>query len=147
MALLGLLLAYILIKQILGPIRQLALSTAPPDPGARVPDEVTALSSRVHSLIEDVDQAQIELERSQEEMAELEAEVQRTIGPGYRLYGPYSRDHWPWGCRSICNTLSPTGYKTIGLMCLAWTFDRPPACLPVCTHAHAPCTPGHVHTG
>jgi signal transduction histidine kinase len=67
-ALLGVLLAYILLKQILGPIRQLALSTAPPEPGARVPDEVTALSSRVHSLIENVDQAQIELERSQEHL-------------------------------------------------------------------------------
>jgi signal transduction histidine kinase len=67
-ALLGVLLAYILLKQILGPIRQLALSSAPPEPGARVPDEVTALSSRVHSLIENVDQAQTELERSQEHL-------------------------------------------------------------------------------
>ncbi|MFZ5447176.1 MAG: ATP-binding protein [Thermodesulfobacteriota bacterium] len=67
-ALLGVLLAYILIKQILGPIRQLALETAPVNPGAPVPDEVKALSSRVHSLIEDVDQAQTELERSQEHL-------------------------------------------------------------------------------
>ena len=67
-AVLGLLLAYILIKQILGPIRQLALATAPASPGRRVPDEVEALSSRVHSLIEDVDQAQTELERSQEHL-------------------------------------------------------------------------------
>ncbi len=67
-AVLGVLLAYILIKQILGPIRQLALSTAPATPGTQVPDEVKALSSRVHSLIEDVDQAQTELERSQEHL-------------------------------------------------------------------------------
>jgi signal transduction histidine kinase len=67
-AILGILLAYILIKQILGPIRQLALETAPVTPGRPVPDEVKALSSRVHSLIEDVDQAQIELERSQEHL-------------------------------------------------------------------------------
>jgi signal transduction histidine kinase len=67
-ALLGVLLAYILIKQILGPIRQLALETAPVNPGTPVPDEVKALSSRVHSLIEDVDQAQTELERSQEHL-------------------------------------------------------------------------------
>ena len=33
-----------------------------------MPDEVKALSSRVHSLIEDVDQAQSELERSQEHL-------------------------------------------------------------------------------
>ena len=57
-AVLGVLLAYILIKQILGPIRQLALSTAPADPGAQVPDEVKALSYRVHSLMEGMDQAQ-----------------------------------------------------------------------------------------
>jgi signal transduction histidine kinase len=67
-AILGVLLAYILIKQILKPIRQLALETAPANPGPQVPDEVMALSSRVHSLIEDVDQAQTELERSQEHL-------------------------------------------------------------------------------
>jgi signal transduction histidine kinase len=67
-AILGVLLAYILIRQILGPIRQLALETAPADRGPPVPDEVKALSSRVHSLIEDVDQAQTELERSQEHL-------------------------------------------------------------------------------
>ena len=61
------LLAYILIKQILGPIRQLALETGA-STGRRGPDEVKALSSRVHSLIEDVDQAQTELERSQEHL-------------------------------------------------------------------------------
>ena len=67
-AVFGVLLAYILIKQILGPIRQLALETAPANPGASGPDEVKALSRRVHSLIEDVDQAQTELERSQEHL-------------------------------------------------------------------------------
>jgi signal transduction histidine kinase len=67
-AILGIVLAYILIKQILGPIRQLALETAPVTPGSPVPDEVKALSSRMHSLIEDVDQAQFELERSQEHL-------------------------------------------------------------------------------
>ncbi len=67
-AVLGVLLAYILIKQILGPIRQMALSAAPATPGAQVPDEVKALSSRMHSLIEDVDQAQTELTRSQEHL-------------------------------------------------------------------------------
>jgi signal transduction histidine kinase len=67
-ALLGVLLAYILIKQILEPIRQLALATAPATLGTRVPDEMVALSNRVHSLIEDVDQAQTELTRSQEHL-------------------------------------------------------------------------------
>jgi signal transduction histidine kinase len=65
---LGLLLAYVLIKQILGPIRRLALETSPANPGSRVPDEVKALSSRVYSLIEDVDQVQSELEKSQEHL-------------------------------------------------------------------------------
>ncbi len=71
-ALLGLLLAYILIKQILGPIRQLTFASAPAQPGGRVPDEVAALSNRVHSLMEDVDLAQMELTRSQEHLLQSE---------------------------------------------------------------------------
>ena len=67
-ALLGILLAYVLLKQILGPIRRLALETAPANPGSAVPDEVKALSRRFHSLIEDMDQAQSELEKSQEHL-------------------------------------------------------------------------------
>lgn len=67
-AVLGLVLAYILIKQILGPIRALALKTAPGDSHTPLPDEVKALSSRVYHLIEDIDQAQSELERSQEHL-------------------------------------------------------------------------------
>jgi signal transduction histidine kinase len=66
-AILGVLLAYILIKQILAPLRRLALETAPANREAP-PDEVKALSRRVYSLIEDVDQAQSELERSQEHL-------------------------------------------------------------------------------
>ena len=50
------LLAYILIKQILAPIRRLALATGPSIREASG-DEVKTLSRRVHSLIEDVDQA------------------------------------------------------------------------------------------
>ena len=61
------LLAYILIKQILAPIRRLALETGPSGREASG-DEVKTLSRRVHSLIEDVDQAQSELERSQEHL-------------------------------------------------------------------------------
>jgi signal transduction histidine kinase len=64
---LGILLAYVLIKQILGPIRRLTLETAPANPGSE-PDEVKALSRRVYSLIENVDLAQSELERSQEHL-------------------------------------------------------------------------------
>jgi signal transduction histidine kinase len=64
-ALLGALLAYILLKQILGPIRQLALAAAPETPG---PDEVKALSHRVYRLMENVDEAQSQLTRSQEHL-------------------------------------------------------------------------------
>ncbi len=61
------LLAYTLIKQILAPIRRLALETGPSMREASG-DEVKTLSRRVHSLIEDVDQAQTELTRSQEHL-------------------------------------------------------------------------------
>ncbi len=67
-ALLAILLAYILVKQILEPIRQLALEAGPANPGDPVPDEVQELSHRVYSLMEDVDQAQSQLERSQEHL-------------------------------------------------------------------------------
>lgn len=71
-AILGLLLAYILIKQILQPIRRLAQETSPPPGDPSLPDEVKALSHRVYSLMENVDQAQSELERSQEHLAQAE---------------------------------------------------------------------------
>jgi signal transduction histidine kinase len=70
--LLGVLLFYILIKQILGPIRRLALDTAPAAPGEPLPDEVTALSRRMQNLMEDVDQAHSELSRSQEHLLQSE---------------------------------------------------------------------------
>ena len=65
--LLGLLLTYILIKQLLEPIRQLSRETGPGEK-----DEVQALSRRVHDLIENVDQAQTKLERSQEHLVQSE---------------------------------------------------------------------------
>jgi len=69
---LALVLSYILLKQILEPIRRLAIETGPPNPVKVGSDEVTALSRRVHSLMEDVDQAQTELERSQEYLLQSE---------------------------------------------------------------------------
>jgi len=71
-AVLGVLLAYILLKQILQPIRSLAQEAAPAPSDAFLPDEVKALSRRVHSLIENADQAQSELEKSQEHLAQAE---------------------------------------------------------------------------
>jgi signal transduction histidine kinase len=70
---LAMVLAYILIKQILEPIRRLALETGPVTNPAKVAsDEVTALSRRVHRLLDDVDQAQTQLERSQEYLLQSE---------------------------------------------------------------------------
>ncbi|MBM4294810.1 MAG: histidine kinase [Deltaproteobacteria bacterium] len=70
---LALVLAYILLKQILEPIRRLALETGPPTNPAKVSsDEVKALSRRVHRLMDDVDQAQTQLERSQEYLLQSE---------------------------------------------------------------------------
>jgi signal transduction histidine kinase len=69
--LLGLLLTYILLKQLLEPIRQLSMETGlGPGPGGQ--NEVQALSRRVHDLIENVDQAQTKLERSQEHLVQSE---------------------------------------------------------------------------
>ncbi|MEW6187397.1 MAG: ATP-binding protein [Thermodesulfobacteriota bacterium] len=73
-SLIGLLLGYILFRQILEPIRRLTLATQPGDTDTRsaIPNEVSALSRRVHSLIEDVDQTQSQLARSQEQMLQSE---------------------------------------------------------------------------
>lgn len=68
----GVLLAYILFKQILGPIRRLTMETGPTDHQTPMPDEVRALSKKVHSLIEDVDQTQDKLARSQEHLLQSE---------------------------------------------------------------------------
>ncbi len=69
-AVLGIMLAYILIKQILQPIRQLTLQTDPGGNDSPLPNEVKALSRRVYHLMEDMDQAQSQLERSQERLLE-----------------------------------------------------------------------------
>jgi signal transduction histidine kinase len=69
---LGALLVYVLFKQILGPIRRLALEAGPADGESAVPDEVKALSRRVHNLMEDMDQAQTQLEKSQESLVQAE---------------------------------------------------------------------------
>jgi signal transduction histidine kinase len=75
---LGLLLAYILIKQLLEPIRQLSMETGVSADAPGAGDEVQALSRRVHDLIENVDQAQSKLERSQEHL--LQSEKMAMVG-------------------------------------------------------------------
>ena len=70
--LLGLFLAYILLVQILKPIRLMASSGGPSFHSPSVINEIKDLDSRVTSLIEDVDQTKTELERSQEQMLHSE---------------------------------------------------------------------------
>jgi signal transduction histidine kinase len=71
-AMMGILLAYILFKQILEPIRRLTKATGPDDSHPPLSNEVNVLSHRVHSLIEDVDQTQTQLARSQEHLVQSE---------------------------------------------------------------------------
>ena len=61
-----------------GPIRQLALTAHPAAGEPHLPDEVKALSRRVRDLMEDVDQAQTELERSRERL--LQSEKMALVG-------------------------------------------------------------------
>jgi len=68
---LGALLSFILVAQILGPIRKLALEAAG-DKSDPALDEVTALMSGVHGLMADVDQTHVELERSRERLLQTE---------------------------------------------------------------------------
>ena len=68
---LGVVLAYVLLIQVLGPIRQLALATGPKGRGG-VGDEVQALSLRFQDLIEDVDQTKSKLKWSREHLAQAE---------------------------------------------------------------------------
>lgn len=70
--LMGLLLAYILMKQVLRPIRQLALATDPASDKYLDSDEIKALSQRVHDLIQDVDQTQTQLKWSHEHLLQSE---------------------------------------------------------------------------
>ncbi len=71
---LGALLLYVLFRQILEPLRRLAQDDTPATPG----DEVTAVSRRMKTLKEDIDQAQSQLEKSQESL--LQAEKLALVG-------------------------------------------------------------------
>jgi signal transduction histidine kinase len=69
---LGLVLAYILLNQILKPIRILSTEAGEVEIDSPLPREITALRQRVHSLIENVDQTQSELQQSREHLLQTE---------------------------------------------------------------------------
>jgi signal transduction histidine kinase len=75
--LLGVVLAFVLVNDILEPLRRLAMEA---DPGASADrrDEVKALSRSVRGLMEDIDQTQTELEKSREHL--LQAEKMVVVG-------------------------------------------------------------------
>jgi signal transduction histidine kinase len=75
---LGLVLAYILLNQILKPIRILSMESGGMEMDSPLPMEMTALRERVHSLIENVDQTQSELEQSRAHL--LQAEKLAMVG-------------------------------------------------------------------
>ena len=76
--LLGALLAYVLLKQVLEPIRKLAMGSEGPGEKGKLTDEVKALSRRVTNLMADVDETQSALQASREHL--LQSEKLATVG-------------------------------------------------------------------
>jgi len=72
------LLAFVLVKQILGPVRRLALAVDGEGGVSRSGDEVKALGRSVRGLIENIGQTQDELEKSREHL--LQAEKMAMVG-------------------------------------------------------------------
>jgi signal transduction histidine kinase len=70
--LLGALLAFILVTQILNPLRRLSLDAGEMPNPIKSGNEVKAVDRRVHSLMEDVDRTKTELERSQKYLLQAE---------------------------------------------------------------------------
>jgi signal transduction histidine kinase len=70
--LLGLVLVFFLVHNILSPVRRLALEANREGEAARSPDEVQSLSRSVHELIEEYDQTHSELEKSRESLVQAE---------------------------------------------------------------------------
>ncbi len=75
---LGLALSYTLMSRVLGPLRRMALPPGGAESGEPILDEVKALSHRVHSLMQDVDQTYSELQQSREHL--LQAEKLASVG-------------------------------------------------------------------
>ena len=77
-AALGIILAFILVRQVLEPIRLLVRETGRQKKSADTEDEVKALSLGVRGLIEDMGQTSLELEKSRETL--LQAEKMAMVG-------------------------------------------------------------------
>ncbi len=75
---LGVILAFVLIRQILEPVRRLAMEADRERSPIESGNELRALSKSVRGLIEDVDQTHMELERSRETL--LQAEKMAMVG-------------------------------------------------------------------
>jgi signal transduction histidine kinase len=75
---LAILLAYILLNQVLRPIRILSMEASDVDLKSPLPREMTALRQRVQSLVENVDQTQSELQQSRAHL--LQAEKLAMVG-------------------------------------------------------------------
>ncbi len=69
---LAVLLSFVLVHQILGPVRRLALETNPDSSNPGSDDEVKALSRSVRGLLEEFDFTQTELEKSREHLVQSE---------------------------------------------------------------------------
>jgi signal transduction histidine kinase len=69
---LAVLLSFVLVHQILGPVRRLALETDPESGNPGVDNEVKALSRSVRGLLEEFDFTQTELERSRGHLVQAE---------------------------------------------------------------------------
>ncbi|MBW2622681.1 MAG: histidine kinase [Deltaproteobacteria bacterium] len=72
---LAILLGLVLVRQILGPVKRIALEAARADEAGGFEDEVTSLSRSVKDLIEDIDNTQTELEKSRESLLQSEKMV------------------------------------------------------------------------
>lgn len=75
---LGILLAFVLVHDILEPVRRLALETIRDKKLRRSGDEVSTLKKSVHGLIEEYDHTYIELEKSREHL--LQSEKMAMVG-------------------------------------------------------------------
>jgi len=70
--LLGILLAALLIKHILGPVRRLTIEAERREGNYRKNDEIGALQKSVRGLIQNVDQTETELQKSRESLLQVE---------------------------------------------------------------------------